>query len=262
MGLCARRVATFACLLASPPTAAHAQLAPVGVPAGVLRLELDGRIDIWDSQYLDGTRLPLGADLSSPALGSPLLPFLADADARLQRLTGLSDAHLDLGRLTGDELRDEGRLNFGASLGLTKAITIFGRIPLVQARAQGSLTFDPTTANAGPNPGAELQNDFFSELDAALTTLSNNINSGAYNGDPAKLALAQSTLASATTLGNDLFGLLADPSTASPFVPIASSTAGTAVDSRLAALQTTLANDLGVPGFSAVADFPRDAGDE
>lgn len=263
MGLCARRVGTIACLLASASTAT-AQLAPVGVPAGVLRVELDGRMDIWDSQFLAGTRVPLASDLSSPALGSAVLPFLADADTRLQRLTGTSDYHLSLGGLTGDELRDTGTLDFGLSLGLTKAVTVFGRIPLVHARAQGSIALDPSTADAGVNPGATSQADFFGQLDAAITELNTNISSGAYAGDPAKLALAQSTLASADALGSDLFGLLADPATASPFVPTSSSAAGTAVEANVAALQSTLANDLGVTGFTAVPLLPSDplTGDE
>lgn len=258
MPLCVRRLGTLACLLASAHTAAHGQLAPVGVPRGVVRVELDGRMDIWDSQYQDGSRVPLGTDLSSPSLGSLLLPSLADADSRLERLTGLPGYHLNLGRLTTDVLQDEGRGNFGLSLGLTRAVTVFGRIPLVRARAQGSGSLDPATSDAGINPGADGQNEFFNELDGALTTLGTNISSGAYNGDPARLALAQSTLASGNALGSDLFGLLADPATASPFVPISSSVAGTAVTARVAALQTTLADDLGVTGFTAVPVFPAD----
>ncbi|MGH7498671.1 MAG: hypothetical protein ACREL3_07460, partial [Gemmatimonadales bacterium] len=103
---------------------------------------------------------------------------------------------------------------------------------------------------------ADQQSGFFGELDAALSTLGTNISSGAYNGDPARLALAQSTLAAANALGSDLFDLLADPSTASPFVPTASSTAGAAVEAKVTALQTTLANDLGVTGFSASPVLP------
>ncbi len=254
MGLSVRRLGVFACLLA--PAAGHAQLSPVGVPAGVVRVELDGRMDIWDSQYLDGTRIALGADLSSSALGRSLLPSLADADARLERLTGISGYGLDLGGLTTDVQRDEGRGNLGLSLGLTKAITIFGRIPLVRARAQSSIALDPTTADAGLNPGAATETGFFTELNAALTTLSANISNGTYNGNAATLALAQATLASGTALNTDLFGLLSDPATASPFVPIGSSTAGSAITNRVAALQTTLANDLGVSGFTAAPTLP------
>ena len=254
MGLSVRRLGAFACLLA--PAAAHAQLAPVGVPAGVVRVELDGRMDIWDAQYLDGTRVPLGADLTTSALGRSLLPFLAGADARLERITGITGYGLDLGRLATDAQRDESKGFLGVGLGLTRRITLFGRIPLVRARAQSTIALDPATSDAGVNPGAGLETGFFTELDAALGTLSANITNGTYNGNAATLTLAQATLASGTALGDDLFGLLSDPSTASPFVPVAASTAGNAISSRVTALQTTLANDLGVPGFTAAPLLP------
>jgi hypothetical protein len=44
--------------------------------------------------------------------------------------------------------------------------------------------------------------------------------------------------------------------TASSFVPTATSTAGTAVTTRLSALQTTLASDFGVAGFSELPTLP------
>ena len=115
---------------------AYAQLAPVGVPAGVLRVELDGSMETWDHRCLDGERAPLGTDLSSPAAGSDLLPSLSDADARIGRITGLTGYRLNLGALTTDALAEEGRGSLGLALGLTRAITIFGRMPLVRTRVQ------------------------------------------------------------------------------------------------------------------------------
>ena len=88
---------------------------------------------------------------------------------------------------------------FGASLGLTRAITIFGRMPLVSVRVQHASTLDGAAANAGANPGSAQQEAFFSQFDAALTTLSARIAAGDYAGNPATLALAQSTLASASS---------------------------------------------------------------
>ncbi len=260
MGLGARpsRASLFALVCATAaiaaPAVTHAQLSPVGVPRGMVRVDLDGRIGIWDSQYLDGTRVPLGADLSSSALGESLLPSLSDADARIQRITGITGYGLDLGRLTTDVLRDQGVGNAGISLGLTNHITIFGRIPLVRARAQSTMALDVTTADAGLNPGAALEAGFFTDFDSALDALQSRISSGAYSG--ATLALAQSTLTSGTALRDDLFGLLSDPATASPFVPITTSTAGAAISTQVASLQTTLANDLGVSGFTSAPSLP------
>jgi hypothetical protein len=257
VGLCARRLAILACLLA--PSAVRAQLAPVGVPAGVVRVDLDGAIDIWDHRWLDGEREPLGAGLSSPALGSDLLPSLGDADARIGRITGLAGYRINLGALTTDAEAEDSRLYFGAALGVTRSITVFGRMPLVRVRAQSHSTLASTTAtDAGLNPGSAQQSTFFQQFDASLATLGARIAAGAFDGDPALRARAQSTLDAGGALRNDLFGLLADPATASPFVPTATSTAGSAMTARVTDFQTTLANDFGVSGFSTAPTLPTE----
>ena len=260
MGLRVRRLGLLAGLLGGllAPRAARAQLAPVGVPAGVVRIELDGAMDIWDSRYRDGTREPLGTDLSSSALGSDLLPSLADADARIGRITGVTGYALNLGKLTTDAQADVSTGFAGLALGLTRNITIFGRLPLVRSRVQASYQLDPATADAGLNPGATAEATFFSQFDASLTALGDRIAAGDFDGNPALKAQAQAALADGTALRGDLFGLLADPSTASPFVPTTGSTAGTAVAARVTALQTALASDFGVAGFTEPVALPAD----
>ena len=94
MGACARRLAVIACFLA--PSALRAQLPAVGVPRGVVRVDLDGAMEIWDHRWLDGQRQPLAADLTSPALGSDLIPTLAAADALVGSITGVSGYNLNL----------------------------------------------------------------------------------------------------------------------------------------------------------------------
>jgi hypothetical protein len=254
VGHCVRRLGTIACLLV--PGTVRAQLAPVGVPLGVIRAELDGSIDIWDSRYRDGTREPLGSDLSSTALGSNLLAPLADADARIGRITGNTAYHLNLGTLTTDAQADESRGFFGLGLGVTRWLTVFGRIPLVRTRVQSAVTLDGTSGDAGINPGETSEVGFFQELDGALATLSSRIAAGDYDADPTTKALAQSTLASGTALREDLFGLLSDPATASAFVPTATSTAGIAVAATVADLQSVLSGTLGVSGFTAGPALP------
>jgi hypothetical protein len=257
VGQCARRLAVLAGLLA--PSGAYAQLAPVGVPAGVLRVDLDGSVETWDHRWLDGEREPLSTDLSSPAAGSDILPSLSDADARIGRITGLTGYRLNLGALTADALADESHGSLGLALGLTRAITIFGNVPLVRTRVQTfyALT-STTTSDAGLTPGTDAQVMFFDQFDASLTTLSQRLANGDFDSDPALKARAASTLQDATALRDDLFGLLADPLTASSFVPTATSTAGTAVTTRLSSLQTTLAADFGVAGFSALPTLPTE----
>ena len=240
------------------PSRVWAQLPAVGVPGGTVRVELDGSLETFDRRFHNGQRESYAADLSSPALGSDRIPLLADADARIGRIIANTSYRLNLGVLTSDALADVGRGAFGLGLGLTDRITIFGRIPLVRARVQPLLQLSSTNADGGLNPGEASQLPFFQDFDAALATLSSKLAAGDYNGDPAQRALAEATLAQGTTLRSDLFGLLADPTTASPVVPTATSGTGAAVLTRIAGLQNTLASSLNVPGFSAVPALPAD----
>jgi hypothetical protein len=246
----------IACL--ALPSRVWAQLSPVGVPAGTVRVELDGVLETFDRRFRNGTRESYGADLSSPALGSDRIPVLADADTRIGRIIGNTGYRLNLGELTTDALADVGRGVFGLGLGLTNRITIFGRIPLVRTRVQPRLQLNPTNADAGLNPGEASQLPFFQDFDAALATLSSKLAAGDYNGNPAQRALAETTLADASALRSDLFGLLADPATASPVVPTATSGTGDAVLTRIEGLQNTLASSLDVPGFALVPVLPAD----
>jgi hypothetical protein len=233
-----------------------AQLVPVGVPAGVVRLELDGSLESFDRRLRDGTLESYGSDLSSQALGSNRIPRLEETDTRIGRVIGNPAYRINLGVLATDAHADVGNGSLGLSLGLTDAVTIFGRIPLVRARVQPRVRLDPATADAGINPGQPAQLPFFGEFDAAIATLGTKLAAGDYDADPAQRALAEATLADAASLRADLFVLLADPTTASPFVPTAGSGAGLALDARVAALQSTLQTNLSVPGFTALPALP------
>ena len=249
-----RRLGIIACLVI--PSRVWAQLPPVGVPGGTVRIELGGSLETFDRRFRDGVREAFGADLSSPALGSDRIPSLAEADARIGRIIANPSYRLNLGALSSDVLADVGRGTFGLGLGLTNQITIFGRIPLVRTRVQPGLALNTATADAGLNPGETVQIPFFQQLDAALSTLSSKLAAGDYNANPAQRALAEATLADGTALRSDLFGLLADATTASPVVPTAGSGTGSAVLTRIEGLQNTLATSLNVPGFAADPVLP------
>jgi hypothetical protein len=240
------------------PVRVWAQLPPVGVPGGVVRVELDGSLERFDRRFGDGHLEPYAADFSSSALGSDRIPFLADADTRIGRIIGNSSYRINLGALSTDAHADVGAGFLGLSLGLTSRITIFGRIPLVRSRVQSRMELNPASADAGLNPGQADQLAFFGEFDGALTTLSNKLAAGDYDGNPTQRALAQATLTDGTALRADLFGLLADPSTASPALPITASPAGTAINGRITALQNTLASSLDVPGFTLTPELPQE----
>jgi hypothetical protein len=221
----------------------------------VVRFEVDGALDSWDKRFRDGNKEAYAADLSGP-LDSDLLPLLAPYDAIVQRVTGIGGFRLNLGALTADAQADVGTAFLGLTLGLTRSIAVFGRLPLGRARVQTDLGLDAAGANAGLNPGTAAQDPFFAQFDAALGTLEAQIAAGAYDGDPARRALADATLAQGDALFGDLFMLLGDPGTASPFIPTSGSDAGTALAARIATLQATLDTDLGVGGFSTGPTLP------
>jgi hypothetical protein len=245
----------IACFLV--PSALRAQLPAVGVPRGVVRVDLDASMEIWDHRWLDGQRQPLAADLTSPALGSDLIPTLAAADALVGSITGVSGYRLSLGSLTADAQQEDTRGYLGLALGLTSRITVFGRMPLVQVRTETHFALTPTSsADAGLNPGVGTQQTFFQQFDASLASLNARISDGDFDSNPSLKAEAQSALAGGTALRDDLFGLLGDPSTASPFIPIATSPAGQAITARVTELQTALSGAFGVSGFTATPGLP------
>jgi hypothetical protein len=204
--------------LAAAPRTASAQLAPVGVPPGVVRVEVDGNFDSWDHVWHDGTREPMGSAFSSSALGSDLLPSLATYDTLIRRVTGIADYSLNLGSVTGDALADVASAKVGLALGVFKGITVFGRLPLTRARMQTTLTVG-AGGNAGTNPGAAAQQPFFDQLAGSLTTLQNQIAAGAYDGDPDRRALADATLAQGTQVFSDLLPSWATPTRSLPSSP-------------------------------------------
>jgi hypothetical protein len=228
----------------------------VGTPGGVLRIELDGTFDSWDKRFRDGTRQSLGAAVSSPALGGDLVSTLASSDTILQRVTGLPGAGINLGSLTTDAQADVTAANLGLTLGITRSIAVFGRLPLARARIQTDLDLSTGTSTTGLSPGSDAQDPFFDQFASALGNLEAAIAAGTYDGDPARRALADATLADGSALFDDLFTLMADPATASPFLPSAGSATGTALTARIAALQTTLGTDLGIGGFATQPVLP------
>jgi hypothetical protein len=250
------RLGLFACLLL--PAVAWGQLPPVGVPAGAVRVELEGSMDIYDTRWLNGHREPFASDLISATVGGNLLPHLDLADTLISRITGIPAYTSNLGALTADGQADVSRGFLGASLGLTKAITIFGRIPLVRSRVQTAIALDSTSGNVGENPGDVQEAAFFQGFDAGLTDLQARITAGAYDADPATRALAEATLADGASVRDDLFELMIDPATAAGFVPTASSAAGAAIAARIAALQSVLSGNLGVTSFTEAPVLPAE----
>ena len=136
---------------------------------------------------------------------------------------------------------------------------------MVYATARRTATIAGTSGDAGVNPadpslgtvvGRGAAESFFSDFDTGLLALSTNLQGGAYDGDPAQRALAEQTLAGATAFRDSLRALVLDAGTASPFLPTATSGAGTTLAGRVTALQATLSNHLGVTSFATPLPLP------
>jgi hypothetical protein len=237
-----------------------AQLAPLGAPKGTLRMEIRGSFESADQRIFGGHTEDYLADFGSAALGSDRIPGLRSADSLLSAILGQPGSRLNLGSQRANGQLTIGTGTIGAALGLTRKLTLFGDIPLVTTRVQAHFRLDSTAANAGLNTALPGHPDngnaisFFASFDNALSTLSNQINSGAYSG--AQLALAQSISTRAATLRDQLRALTIDPGTATNFLPSQGSAAGLQIIAEVRGLQDTLSNDLAVSGFAVDPFLP------
>ncbi|HEX9165921.1 MAG TPA: hypothetical protein VF862_08425 [Gemmatimonadales bacterium] len=257
-GLCAGWLAA-----ASLPARAHAQLPPLTVPKGHLRMDLGGSFATWDRRFRQGQSEDAAQDFIRDAVGSDFWPGLKSGDSLLARITGITGA-LNLGSTTASQHVFVGSTSLGLAYGLTSRLTLFGTVPFRRVQVRSTLSQDSTTGTAGFNPadptfgdgsGATQDASFFAQFDAALSSLQGKLNSGFYDSDPAAKQLAEQTLAAGAGLRTDLFALLLDPATASPFLPTASSTPGGAILQKVATLQAALTG-LAVTGFTLVPALP------
>lgn len=238
-------------LLLAAPLAA--QLAPLGAPKGTFRFDLGGRFESADRRLFDGETEDYLAPFGGNPFGGNRLPFLRAVDSVFSAATGQSST-ISLGAQRANGQLTIGTGIIGGALGITRKLTLYGRIPLVTTRVQAHLALDSTNGNAGRNlahpslgqfGAQDSASQFFNDFGTALDGLQTRITNGSFNGNPTLLATAQRILAEATALRDGLAGITSD-ATASPYLPTRSSTAGTALINRIRGLQDTLSATLGV----------------
>lgn len=248
-------------LLAAAPFPLLAQLAPLIAPKGVLRIDIGGRFENWDKRYFNGTKQEAAGDFIVDPADGHWLPGLALTEAEIKRITGAQAISLSLGKTSASMLVNLGTASFGAAFGITRRLTIFGTVPLVRVRVQQKFSVDSASATAGFNPGgpffgnieaAALNDQFLGLFHAALVNITNAIQSGQYDSDPAKKVLAQATLARGTALQADLQAFFGT----SHFIPLAGTPAAGAILGSIDSIRTRYTSDLGLVGFTAVPFFP------
>jgi hypothetical protein len=254
-------------MLGSGP--AMAQLEPIGVPKGVLRFDFTGEWTSYDTRHLNGSEQDYLADFSRPALGSTFWPSLQYTDTVIAAINGAPGYAINLGKLTANGSATITNGGIGFALGVTKKLTVRLNIPIVTTRVLSRFDLDSTSGAAGYNPaypasgigdpgGQAAASQFFADFDQALTTLNSRIQSGFYGAGSALEAHASAVYSQAQVLRQRLGAISNDPLTASPFLPIDTSTAGAAILGRIGDLQDTLSNASGldVQGFITVVPLP------
>jgi hypothetical protein len=229
-------------LLTARPLAA--QLAPLTVPKGLLRLEFGGRFDNWDQRYFNGVKESAAGDFIRDPADGRWLPGLASAEQKLRDVSGVTTLSLSLGKTSSTMLVNVETGSIGAAYGLTRRLTVFGNVPIVRVRVQPKFGLDSTDATAGFNPadptfgsvaGAQTVS-FLSQLQAALGTLQARLTAGFYDASPSQKALAIATLSQGTTLQEQLQSLFGSET----FLPITGTTAARAVATPIESLRTAL----------------------
>lgn len=118
------------------------------VPAGMLRFKVTAGWTRFDQRFGVDSQLPLGADLSTDALGPRQLPRLAPVEFGLRTLTDDSNVRLTLGRL---EVRSDARVvttPLSLEYGLTRRLSVGVLVPVVQTRRTLQVDVNRDTAKA------------------------------------------------------------------------------------------------------------------
>lgn len=245
-----------------------AQVLPLTVPRGKLRVDFHGRFESFDRRWNDGVREEWAGDFDGRPFDRSVVPGLAEAESRLRNLTGLGDVGLSLGTGHATQLVNRGTAGVGGAFGLTRWLTVFATVPVVRIAAKTQVTLDGATGNAGPNAadpvfgtaaGRAEAAAFLGALGQAAATLQARVAAGDFDADPSLKALAQQTVARADNLSSALFDLLLRPGTASPFLPRIGTPVAAALVQVVQQLQGTFAGSFGISGFTALPPLPSAA---
>ena len=223
----------------SLPTGAAAQepYSPL-VPRGHVRLGVLGEYSSFSDLYRIGSRtdgpVSLG-DLFGGPVGSRMFPFLAEPEASV-RAAIEDDYEMSLGMMSSVLEKSVARVPVAVDVGVFDWLTVGAVVPLVQNETEFTTLFvaDSAGANAGFSPGMDDP--------AAVTGFLNGLQGsiGAYDvfrGENCAVDPMSDACRDATQLLADArsFHSLLSLMYGSMFAPLSSSSAGMALDARLAA---------------------------
>ncbi len=237
---------------------------------GTIRVTFDPRIMTWNSEFTDRGRLDVGRGLTGDTAGGTYIPTVARLQQDVRLASGVAGfvASLGQGQLT---VRQERRTYpVTAELGLTDRLSVSLMVPIVRVGTRSAFRLGPTGSNLGRNPlvtdattaGASYQT-FFSQFDAALTQLDQNIAGGMYGcgANPSCAARDSSAYWHAVrdALNRSVYGLGV---TGQPFLPRDSSDGGKGIRANVAAIQQDMASQFAVLAFTETLLLPSDTIDD
>jgi len=227
---------------------------------GKVRLSFIPTVETWEAAFGPGGRQPIGGFLTADSLGASAVPSLAGMQSAIQTASGINAFSASLGR-TLLAIRSERRVvPLAAEVGLTDRLSIGVMLPLVRVDVRETLNVDSTHGNLGLNPlylgGGAGFTTFFANFDNALTTLNTQIQGGTCVPRCAEaLALYNQGVALRGALNKAVYG--ASPSSQSPFLPLATSAAGKAIDTTVINLQRQLKDSFGISSFADTLGLPQ-----
>ena len=226
--------------------------------AGALRVTFDPRIEFWDEEFVDGTRVRLGAALTGdPVLASPGLPALLLLDENIRTAGALPTFASSLGAARLSVLSQRRVTPLTLDFGITDRIAVGVSVPLVRTYVREAFSFDTAgRGNLGLNPllanaGAAAQYaTFFTQFDGALATA----------GCPDAASCPPGFLSEARGAHDALRRAVYGTGTGggAPFLPVAGSEGAAAVDSQVARIQRELQATYGDSSFGSTFLFPAD----
>lgn len=243
--------------LAFPSSAAAQSMPDPILPEGRLRVAVGGLFESAHERGFDAP-LPLGSILVRSS-AADLFPGTGDLRARVAAALAddASDLPLRLGASVATMTENRTRIPFTAEVGVLPWLTVGATVPLVQTGVEAEFGLVPdSTADLGLNPGLTnlgLVDGFVTSIRTRATearTLADT-RCAAEPGSDGCLAAEQlaSDLADADTAFTRLFQ-------ASVLFPATGTAAGTALQNRVASLETRL----GDQGLGGLADLPLAAG--
>jgi hypothetical protein len=223
---------------------------------GALRVTFDPRIELWDAQFMQGRRVPLGAPLTGDSAGV-WFPSVPRLEREVRTVTGLAGYMATFGRSLL-AIRAARRVTpIGLEYGVTSRLSLGVTVPLVRVEVREGFRLSPPGSNLGLLPQSAADSTrygtFFGHLDAALASLGDSIAAGAY-GCPAgpSCVRAQALQSQGQQLRDALYrsvyGWAAD--SAAQYLPLWDSEAGRSIAAIVAGMERALADTFRVVQFS------------